>query len=115
MLVILTSDRFGNGGAGGTEDAGLENQRGNRDGVVRYYRITDPLATIPIFITLTSGQSAEERKRTANTTAITVATVLVLSVFVGEPLLRVFGVSVASFRVGGGIVILLMAISMLNA
>jgi multiple antibiotic resistance protein len=77
--------------------------------------ITDPLATIPIFITLTHGQSAEERKRTANITAITVATVLVLSVFIGEPLLRVFGVSIASFRVGGGIVILLMAISMLNA
>jgi multiple antibiotic resistance protein len=77
--------------------------------------ITDPLATIPIFITLTSGQSTEERKRTANITAITVATVLVLSVFIGEPLLRIFGVSIASFRVGGGIVILLMAISMLNA
>jgi multiple antibiotic resistance protein len=77
--------------------------------------ITDPLATIPIFITLTSGQSAEERKHTANITAITVATVLVLSVFIGEPLLRLFGVSIASFRVGGGIVILLMAISMLNA
>ncbi len=77
--------------------------------------ITDPIATIPIFITLTTGQSAAERKRTAAVTAITVATVLVLSVFIGEPLLHVFGISIASFRVGGGIVILLMAISMLNA
>lgn len=77
--------------------------------------ITDPIATIPTFITLTAGQTEAERKRTAGITAITVAIVLVLSVFVGEPLLRIFGISIASFRVGGGIVILLMAISMLNA
>ncbi len=77
--------------------------------------IADPIATIPIFITLTAGQAKQERKHTASVTALTVATVLVLSVFLGEPLLRLFGISVASFRVGGGILILLMAISMLNA
>src|SRR5262249_9192714 len=77
--------------------------------------ITDPIATIPTFITLTAGQTEAERKRRAAVTAITVATVLVLSVFIGEPLLHLFGISIASFRVGGGIVILLMAISMLNA
>lgn len=77
--------------------------------------IADPVATIPIFITLTAGQTDEERKRTARTTAVTVAAVLVLAVFLGDPLLKLFGISIASFRVGGGIVVLLMAISMLNA
>jgi MarC family membrane protein len=77
--------------------------------------IADPIAAIPIFITLTSGETDEERKRTASVTAVTVATVLVSSIFLGQPLLRLFGISVASFRVGGGILILLMAISMLNA
>jgi multiple antibiotic resistance protein len=77
--------------------------------------IADPVATIPIFITLTDGQTDDERKRTARTTAATVAAVLVLAVFLGEPLLHLFGISIASFRVGGGIVVLLMAISMLNA
>jgi multiple antibiotic resistance protein len=77
--------------------------------------IADPIATIPIFITLTSGQTDRARKHTASLAGLTVAIVLVLSIFVGEPLLRVFGISIASFRVGGGILILLMAISMLNA
>lgn len=77
--------------------------------------IADPVAAIPIFITLTSGNTAEERKRIASVTALTVATVLVSSIFLGQPLLRLFGISIASFRVGGGILILLMAISMLNA
>lgn len=77
--------------------------------------IADPAAAIPIFITLTSGNTAKERKRIATVTALTVATVLVSSIFLGQPLLRLFGISIASFRVGGGILILLMAISMLNA
>jgi multiple antibiotic resistance protein len=41
--------------------------------------------------------------------------VLVGAVFLGEPLLDVFGISIASFRVGGGILLLLMAIAMLQA
>jgi multiple antibiotic resistance protein len=77
--------------------------------------IADPIATIPIFVTLTSDQTNQQRKHTASLTGLTVALVLVLSIFVGEPLLQVFGISIASFRVGGGILILLMAISMLNA
>jgi len=77
--------------------------------------IADPIAAIPIFITLTSGNTDEERKRTASVAALTVATVLVSSIFFGQPLLRVFGISIASFRIAGGILILLMAISMLNA
>jgi multiple antibiotic resistance protein len=77
--------------------------------------IADPVAAIPIFITLTAGETDEERKRTASVTALTVAAVLVSSIFLGQPLLSIFGISIASFRVGGGILILLMAISMLNA
>jgi multiple antibiotic resistance protein len=77
--------------------------------------VANPVAAIPIFITLTAGNTAEERKHFASVTALTVATVLVSSIFLGQPLLRLFGISIASFRVGGGILILLMAISMLNA
>lgn len=77
--------------------------------------IVDPLAAIPIFVGLTSNQSDMERKHTSQVAAFTVATVLVVTVFVGELLLRFFGISIASFRVGGGILLLLMAISMLHA
>ena len=46
---------------------------------------------------------------------MTVATVLLASIFVGQPLLRFFGISLPSFRVGGGIPILLMAIAIMQA
>ena len=77
--------------------------------------IVDPLAAIPLFIHYSEGQSKEERKKIARVCAAAVGTVLIVSIFLGDPLLRFFGISLASFRVGAGICILLMAIAMLNA
>jgi len=77
--------------------------------------LVDPLGAIPIFITLTSDQSEAERSHTARVATMTAGIVLVGCCFIGEPLLRFFGIRIASFEVGGGILILLLAISMLNA
>jgi multiple antibiotic resistance protein len=77
--------------------------------------IVDPLGAIPIFLGLTSDQTVRERTRTARTAALAAGILLVISSIIGELLLRVFGISVASFRVGGGILVLLTAISMMNA
>ena len=77
--------------------------------------IVNPIGAIPLFIMYTRGQSIVERQTTARTTATAVAVVLVLSIFLGDYLLQFFGIGIPSFRVGGGTLILLMAISMLNA
>jgi multiple antibiotic resistance protein len=83
--------------------------------VTALFVIVDPLVAIPLFVSLTGGYSEVERRYTSRVTAFTVAAVLVGAVFLGEPLLDVFGISIASFRVGGGILLLLMAIAMLQA
>jgi multiple antibiotic resistance protein len=77
--------------------------------------IVNPIGAIPLFISYTRGQTAGERRIAARTTGIAVAVVLLVSIFFGDALLRFFGIGLPSFRVGGGILILLMAISMLNA
>jgi multiple antibiotic resistance protein len=77
--------------------------------------IVDPIGAVPIFLGLTSGQTGRERAHTAWVASITAAFVLVVASAIGEPLLRFFGISIASFRVGGGILVLLTAISMMNA
>jgi multiple antibiotic resistance protein len=77
--------------------------------------IVDPLAAIPLFLQLTDGFSLRERKRTARVTAAAVFGVLAGAALAGESILGVFGTSLAAFRVGGGIVLLLMALSMLTA
>jgi multiple antibiotic resistance protein len=77
--------------------------------------IVDPLAAIPLFLELTKSYSAEERQRTARVTALAVFGVLAGAAVAGEAILGAFGTSLPAFRVGGGIVLLLMAISMLSA
>ncbi len=76
--------------------------------------ILNPIGVIPIFINLTQNQTAGERRRTAFTAAITVAVVLAVTLLAGELILNFFGISVASFQVGGGILILMNALSMLQ-
>jgi multiple antibiotic resistance protein len=77
--------------------------------------IANPLGATSLFMSLTNRQTTEQRIRTARVTATTVAIVLITAVFVGDALLRFFGIRMASFRAGGGILILLMAIAMLQA
>ena len=77
--------------------------------------VVNPIGVIPTFVSLTVNRSQAERKRTALMCAFSVATVLIVSLLVGEPMLQFFGISLASFRVAGGILILSMGFSMLYA
>jgi multiple antibiotic resistance protein len=78
------------------------------------FAIVNPIGSVPIFITATLGWSAEDRERTAKITAITVFLVLMSSVFFGDLILDFFGISIPSFQVGGGILLMLIAISMMH-
>jgi multiple antibiotic resistance protein len=82
---------------------------------VGLFAILTPFAAIPIFLSLTDGQSRPSRLRTARVASLTVFTVLIVAALSGEVLLELLGTSLPAFQVGGGIVLLLMALSMLNA
>jgi multiple antibiotic resistance protein len=82
---------------------------------VALFAILTPFAAIPIFLSLTEGLSPRLRARTARLAASTVFCVLVVAAVAGESILRALGTSLDSFRVGGGIILLLMALSMLSA
>ena len=77
--------------------------------------IINPFGVIPIFISMTTDQNSVERRKTVDTVAVAVIIILLVALFFGDLLLEFFGISIASFRVGGGILILLMAIAMLHA
>lgn len=76
--------------------------------------IVDPFFTVPLFLSVTSGQTEQERSRTAAAVGVTVCAVLVITALTGESVLTVLGTSFASFQVGGGLVLLLMALAMLQ-
>lgn len=77
--------------------------------------IVDPIAGIPMFLSATAGNSQASRRRTAQVVAITVFCVLGVSALIGTQVLKFFGISIPSFLIGGGILLLLLAISMLQA
>ena len=77
--------------------------------------IVNPLGAVPIFINLTGGQSYTQKARTCFIAGLASTIILLVVLLSGEVILAFFGISIASFRVGGGILILLMAISMLHA
>lgn len=77
--------------------------------------IVNPLGSVPIFVALTSEASDAERKKIVRVALLAVAIILLVSLFFGQMILDFFGITISSFRVGGGILILLMAIAMLQA
>ncbi len=77
--------------------------------------IVNPVGMLPIFINMTANQERAGRNKNGSIAAVSMGVILLVVLFSGEAILRFFGISVDSFQVGGGILILLMAISMLNA
>jgi len=78
------------------------------------FAIVNPIGSVPIFISATDGWSNADRAKTAKTVAVTVFIVLAISAFIGDQILSFFGISIPSFQVGGGILLMLIAISMMH-
>jgi len=83
--------------------------------IISLFAIVNPIGAIPIYISLTDEYRAEDRARIVRITPVAVVAILLVTLISGEFILRFFGISVDSFRVGGGILLLLMSISMLQA
>lgn len=77
--------------------------------------IVNPLFAVPIFVGLTVKQSRLEQQRTARVTGVSVWAVLILAALIGALSLNMLGIRIDSFRVAGGILLLLMGITMLHA
>jgi multiple antibiotic resistance protein len=83
--------------------------------IVTLTAVLDPFLAVPIYVSVTAGERSGARKRLVNVVTLTVFLILAGSAFVGERLLRLMGASLPAFQVGGGLVLLLMALAMLNA
>lgn len=83
--------------------------------VISLFVIVDPVGMAPVFLNATEKWAADRRSRAARIAAVTVFIVLALAALLGERILTLFGVSLAAFSVGSGILLLMLAISMLQA
>ena len=81
--------------------------------VISLFIVVDPLGNIPIFISLTDRMSDTERKRTFQRATITGAILLFFFALLGQQIFILFGISMRSFMIAGGILLLLIAVKML--
>lgn len=82
---------------------------------VSLFSIVNPFSAIPAFVGLTAELPPPDRRRVTRQASVAVLVILAVSYVAGESLLRFFGISVASLRVAGGLLVLAMAWSMLQA
>ena len=83
--------------------------------LVTLVAIVNPLAIVPFFIHYTQGYSDAQRRHTVRMSAFSAFVVIAVSALIGLQLLAFFGISIASFQVGGGLLLLMSSLSMLNA
>ncbi|MFZ5565767.1 MAG: MarC family protein [Pseudomonadota bacterium] len=77
--------------------------------------IVNPLAIVPFFIHYTQDFTPEQRRRTIWISSFSAFAVIAISALLGLQLLAFFGISLASFQVGGGMLLLTSALAMINA
>jgi len=77
--------------------------------------VIDPIANVPIFLTITASDSQQQRHRIALRAAF--ATWVTLSIFAlaGGLIFQAFGISLGAFKIAGGLMLLLMAVDMMRA
>jgi multiple antibiotic resistance protein len=77
--------------------------------------IVNPIGVVPFFIHFTQGLDARQRQRTIRVSSFTAFCVISISALAGLQVIEFFGISLASFQVGGGTLLLISALQMLNA
>ncbi len=77
--------------------------------------IVNPIGIIPFYIHFTQGQTRTQRQRTIRVAAFTACIVIAVSAVAGLRVIEFFGISLASFQVGGGTLLLISALHMIDA
>ncbi len=77
--------------------------------------IVNPIGVVPFFIHFTQGLDEAQRRHTIRVSSFTAFCVISISALAGLQVIEFFGISLASFQVGGGTLLLISALQMLNA
>ena len=80
-----------------------------------FFTLTNPLGTMPVFLTMTNGMSDDERKTIVRRATIVSFITLLVFTFSGQFLYKFFGISTNGFRIAGGIIIFTIGFDMLQA
>ena len=82
---------------------------------LRFFTLTNPLGTMPVFLTMTNGMNDHERKAIVRRATIVSFITLMVFTFSGQFLFKFFGISSNGFRIAGGFIIFKIGFDMLQA
>jgi multiple antibiotic resistance protein len=77
--------------------------------------LVDPIAAIPAFLAMTDGSDLKRRRQTAARASWTCFIVLLTFALAGNFIFRLFGITLAAFKIAGGMILGLIGLDMLNA
>jgi multiple antibiotic resistance protein len=77
--------------------------------------IVNPIGAVPFFLAFTEGLTPRQRLRTMRVSAFSAFCVIAVSALAGLRIIEFFGISIASFQVGGGMLLMMSALQMLHA
>src|SRR5438045_4766159 len=80
--------------------------------LVTFLVIIDPPGCAPIFASLTRDASAADRRSMAIRSCVIAWAILMFFALLGKPMLGALGISLASFRIAGGILLFYIAVEM---
>jgi len=83
--------------------------------LVALLAIVNPIGVVPFFIHFTQSFTKAQRQHTILVSAFTAFVVIAISAVAGLKVIEFFGISLASFQVGGGTLLLISSLQMLNA
>lgn len=72
------------------------------------FLVMNPFSSIPTFLSITSGVGRDTLRSYANRAVVVAGALLFMFIFIGSPLMSLFGVTMESFRVAGGVILVLM-------
>ncbi|MDQ1280634.1 MAG: multiple antibiotic resistance protein [Thermoproteota archaeon] len=82
-------------------------------GIIALFIVVDPLGNIPIFVSLTDKTNLQQRRKIFNTATIVGLILLLSFTLAGQQILLLFGITLHSFQIAGGILLLIIAIRFL--
>jgi multiple antibiotic resistance protein len=75
----------------------------------------NPLGSLSIFLQLTNKFPLAHQRKTAIKCGLSITIIMVITIWIGSQLLDLLGITIASFRFAGGIILLLTGLSMLQS
>lgn len=80
---------------------------------ITFFAVIDPIGTVPVFVAVTQQYDEAKRRRFAFIATGVSAAVLLFFVVAGEIILRAMNIPLSAFRIAGGLVLFLFAITMI--